>query len=151
MIGQNIRMLLEKHNRSISDLARHCDVTPQAAHQWVSDITQPKGRRKTAIAEFFNIAPQELEYGPVLSFIPIAKSDKTSKLDRAKSEYLADLMITNEIANAPRSEEFKLGMRYAFIYRLSGISEKCPFEAGTCQADAFESGYSNGEILVDKI
>lgn len=153
MISQNIKTLLEKSGKSVADLANYCGVSQQAAYQWISDEAEPRAKRKAAIASFFNIQTQELEYGPVLTLTPPKKANKISvTLDAAVSEHTATVMITKELRNLPpKSLEFQLGMRNHIIFRLSGVTVVSPFNAGTCQADAYDTGFTYGEALIDRL
>lgn len=63
-IGKRIeKLLLVKNDGNMSELARFCDVSPQAVQQWIEGKTAPRGKRLRRIAEFFAITEVELAYG----------------------------------------------------------------------------------------
>lgn len=65
-IGQRIEKLLQaKNGGNMSELARFCSVTPQAAQQWITGQTVPRGTRLKKIAEFLGVPESALVYGDI--------------------------------------------------------------------------------------
>lgn len=148
MIGDRIRDLLKAKSRNASDLARFCEVSPQAANQWVKNEALPRGKRIDQIAAFFGITPQELEYAPVLSLLPIPRHQPGAMPTEVTSRQTAELIIATELSNTPRSVEYTQGLRDRIVFKLSGIPAISSFVPGTCQADAYEAGQMRGECLI---
>lgn len=49
----------------------------------------------------------------------------------------------------PRSEEYKAGVLAILVYRLGdGDRPRCPYQLGTCRADAWFAGADEGHRLV---
>jgi len=61
--SERLDALLTEQHKSLTDLARFLNVTPQAAHQWAKGVTEPRGKRLKEIAEFFGLTESELVYG----------------------------------------------------------------------------------------
>jgi hypothetical protein len=140
MLAHRIQSLLEYHRRTATDLAIHCGVTPQAAHGWLSG-SEPRAERKELIASFFGITRQQLEFSAVLSLNHLALKTPANQVSPEVSEQAAQLMITKALSGStPRSVEFRQGMQAEIVRVLSGIPVRCPFEFGTCWADAFMAG-----------
>ena len=47
----------------------------------------------------------------------------------------------------PRSREYKEGVRRALDYVINGVIAVCPYELGTAQADAYFSGFREGNHI----
>lgn len=146
-IGARLRILLEINHETITALARHCRVHYQSAYHWVMCVSEPRTKNKKAIASFFKISLQELEFAPILSLTPVVPQEKLlASLDIAMVEHAAKMMLQKELAALPpRSKEFQEGMQHALITAISGVVYTCPFELGTCQADAYRAGVSHLE------
>jgi transcriptional regulator with XRE-family HTH domain len=75
------QLLLEKNGGNKSELARFCNVTPQAVQQWIEGTTAPRGKRLNSIAAFFGMTEVELVYGvrpmplPVKPYKPRSAKD----------------------------------------------------------------------------
>lgn len=52
-----------------------------------------------------------------------------------------------ERARDPRSEAYKLGASELLKNRTMGVPYRCPFKAGTAEADAFWSGGDEGRAI----
>lgn len=153
MLAERIRQLLKENRQSVTDLARHTGVSAQAAHKWLSGVNEPRGRHKGSIATFFGMTLQELEYGPLVSLAPIASTLRrlSGKLDPAIADSTASLLIESEINGTSRSPEYQLGMRHGVILRLCSVKHDAPYQPGTCQLDAYESGIQHGLNLIDRL
>ncbi len=141
-IGERLRILLEINHATMPALARHCQVHYQSVYNWVMCVSEPRTKNKKAIAEFFKITPQELEFAPILSLTRVVPQEKLlESMDVAMVRHAAELMLNKELAALPpRSQEFKDGLLDALIHAISGLNPSCPFELGTCQADAYGAG-----------
>jgi transcriptional regulator with XRE-family HTH domain len=148
MIGEKIRIRLERNNSNASELARYCEVSPQAAAQWINDLAEPRRHKKELIARFFGITTQELEYGPVLSLTPLPRKSRISLI---ASREAAELMIDAELGSTLKSFEYYEGMRDRIISNLSESQIEPPYAIGSCQADAYNAGCEHGQRLIGKI
>lgn len=70
-------LLASKPGATMSHLARHCGVTPQAVQQWLTGITTPKGARLKKIAEYFGVTELELLTGTVAEDLILEDLRKT--------------------------------------------------------------------------
>lgn len=151
MNGARIRVLLQHNNRSASQLARYCQVSPQAALNWIKEgsASKPRESHLDAIAEFFGISRKELEYGSLLCLgsIDIPKKN-IGNLNVNMAHRAAELMISREIDSSIRSPEFKAGMLDRIVHKLSGMNTVASFKAGTCQYDAYMAGRSHAENII---
>lgn len=151
MLAQRIQKLLDYHNRTATDLALYCGVTPQAVHGWLKG-SEPRGTKKALIAEFFGITRQQLEFAAVLSLNHLATRSPTSHISPEVSEQAAQLMIAKALnGDRPRSVEFRQGMKAEIVRLLSGRHANCPFEAGTCTADAYMAGVAHAGIIFPEL
>lgn len=154
MDGTRIRILLQHSNRTASQLARHCQVSAQAACNWIKPghASKPRDEKLDLIAEFFGISRQQLEYGPILSIssadIPVKN---VGNLNVKMSTSAAEMMISKELDGSPRSAEFKIGMRDRIVHKLSGVNAHSDFRAGTCQYDAYMAGRAHAETIISKL
>ena len=48
---------------------------------------------------------------------------------------------------SPRSGAYRAGVREALRYRVTGRSQRCPFAAGTPEADAYYAGCAEGHAI----
>lgn len=137
-IATRIAILLEDDPacRNVSDMARHCGVSAQAAHQWVKGASEPKGDRREFIAAFFGLSRQELEFGEIYSRRkPAFVSGKT-----------AQSMIEKAMQSAPKSQEYVEGMRDWLTE--SPFKRAAKYAPGTCQADAYDAGKTHALKLL---
>ncbi len=60
--------------------------------------------------------------------------------------------VFNEVFSVPRdprSDEYKIGVMAILILKLDGGERRrCPYELGTCQADAWFAGTDEGHAIV---
>lgn len=59
-------------------------------------------------------------------------------------EYMAIIFHADR---RPRSEEFRAGVRAALEHRINGAPIEQPNIAGSAQADAFDAGVSEGDVV----
>ncbi len=151
-LGCRIKMLLDLHYKVPQDLATYCKVSHTAAHNWINGA-EPRPVKKQAIAAFFNVTVQDLEYAPILSLSPILRTSNSgvrTTLDRIMSEQTADMLIFQELNTcAPKSNEYRLGMRDYVVARLSGTELPTRFQSGSVQSDAYNAGTSHAEIFMN--
>lgn len=146
MLAQRIQKLLDYHRKTATELATHCGVSPQAAHGWLSG-SEPRPERKELIASFFGITRQQLEFSSVFSLNHLATRAHKGHARPEVTEQAAQLMITKALlGNTPRSVEFRQGMHDEIVRLLAGIPVLCPFEIGTCWADAYMAGVAYAGI-----
>lgn len=146
-----IKVLLQYRKKSASQLARFCNVSVQATLNWIDAEhgCNPREKHLDAIAEFFGITRQQLEYGPLLCIsTPDLPLQNVGNLNLKMSIATAELLISKELDGASKSQEFKLGMLDRIVHKLSGVSRPCLFRTGTCQYDAYMSGATLAEDIV---
>lgn len=152
MLANRIRQLLAENRQHVSDLAKHTGVTAQAAYKWLNG-SEPRPKQKSLIASFFGLTLQELEYGPLVSLAPLASTIRrlSGKLDPGIADGTISLMIESELNGTQRSPEYQLGMRHALVLRLCSVRHEPPYQGGTCQLDAYDSGIKHGLQLIDRL
>lgn len=63
-IGKRIEaLLLVKNGGNQSELARYCNVSPQAVQQWLAGETSPRDATMRKAAEFFGVPPAAIQFG----------------------------------------------------------------------------------------
>lgn len=151
MIGHRLQALLQEHGKSVIQLAEHCEVSAQSVYNWLHGTSAPLGKRKDAIASFFGVSLQELDYGPVLSLVPIPSKPHASaaKLNPKIAQHTTDLIMSAELnKHPPKSVEYMEGMRNRLFLMYAGVASKSKYSPGTCQSDAYDAGYLHGTHLI---
>ena len=153
MDGSRIKILLQHRNKSASQLARFCNVSAQAALNWTKESgCQPRESHKDAIAEFFGITRQQLEFGPLLCIsAPEIPIQNVGNLNLKMSVSTAEVLISRELDGTLKSAEFKAGMLDRIVHKLSGVNRPSPFKQGTCQFDAYMAGRDYAEDIISRI
>ena len=70
------------HPTSATYLARHFNVTPHAARQWLNGVNIPKEQYMQALAKWLKVDPRWLRYGGVLEDSFVADYMSLSEADR---------------------------------------------------------------------
>ena len=70
------------HPTSATCLARHFNVTPHAARQWLNGVFIPKEQNMQALAKWLKVDPRWLRYGGVLEDSFVADYMSLSEVDR---------------------------------------------------------------------
>lgn len=146
-----IKVLLQHRKKSASQLARFCNVSVQATLNWIDPEhgCNPREKHLDAIAEFFGITRQQLEYGPLLCISPPEiPVEHVGNLNLKISISTAELLISKELDGVAKSQEFRLGMLDRIVHKLSGVTRPCLFRTGTCQYDAYMAGSTHAEYIV---
>lgn len=154
MNGSRIKVLLQQQKKSASQLARFCNVSAQGALNWINEEKpcQPREKHLDAIAEFFGISRQHLEYGALLCIsTPQIPSSNVGNLNLKMSISTAEILISKELDGIQKSHEFISGMTDKIVHKLSGVSKPCSFRIGTCQHDAYMAGASHAERIISNI
>ncbi|OEZ90700.1 LexA family transcriptional regulator [Duganella phyllosphaerae] len=100
------QLLASKPGTNMSDLARACEVTPQAVQQWLAGTTTPRGSRLNSVAKYFGMSPLEFTMytandgdleglSEVLSNIkPVVESTRQAEIARRNRAHPSPTTIT---------------------------------------------------------
>lgn len=149
-----IKVLLHSRKKSASQLARFCEVSVQAALNWIDEEhgCNPREKHLDSIAEFFGISRQQLEYGPILCISPPdIPAANVGNLNLKMSVSTAEILISKELDGVSKSQEFKTGMLDRIVHKLSGVNRPAQFRQGTCQYDAYMAGCSYAESIISNL
>ncbi|MFS2007945.1 helix-turn-helix transcriptional regulator [Duganella sp. CT11-25] len=152
-------LLAAKPGASMSDVARACDVTPQAVQQWFTGVTTPRGLRLKKVANYFGMT--ELEFA-----VFMAKGEEIESLDftRLAKEQLktsADHPVDDSDNVAAHDQDFRveaweigsstpfraLELPIAEAQALVGPRELEYIHFGFAPDDAMDPTFALGDLL----